>query len=85
MTFVRVRLPNGYEASLSEAYVAGTEGVEVLDVPATNPRGIPLPASRKHGRRIKPRTTVKKAAAKKAAAATANTATGGDAEGGTSA
>lgn len=83
MTFVRVRLPNGYEASLSEAYVSGTEGVVVIDAPATDLRGRPLPVSRKNGRRVKPRTTVKKAAAKKAASR--SNQTGGDAEGGTSA
>jgi len=80
MTFVRVRLPNGHEATLSAAYVAGTEGVTVLDVPATNLRGKPLPATRKNGRPVMRRTTVKQAAAKKAAA---KKPTGGDAEGGT--
>lgn len=86
--FVRVRNPNGYESTLSAAYVAGLKGdVEVLDdVPATNSWGRPLPATRQHGRPAKPRTTVKKAAAKKAAAkkaaAAADTTTppaGGDA------
>ena len=64
--FVRVRLPNGHEASLSTAFVAGTD-LTVLDEPATNLRGAPLPATRKHGRRMKPKTTVEKEAAKKAA------------------
>ena len=85
MSFVRVLLPNGHEASLSADYVAGIEGVVVLDEPATDLRGKPLPATRRNGRRIKPRTPVKKAAAKKAAAASKNPATGGDAEGGTTA
>ncbi len=94
MSFVRVRLPNGYEASLS-GVVAHTERLEILDAPATNLRGRPLPASRKDGRPIKPRTTVdaevaKRAAAtawllQRAAAASNTTTTGGDAEGGTTA
>lgn len=64
--FVRVSLPNGFEATLSRAFAEG-EGLRVLDVPATDLRGKPLPATRKNGRRIKPRTTVEKEAAKKAA------------------
>lgn len=75
--FVRVRNENGYESTLSAAYVAGLEGVEVLDEPATNTWGRPLPATRRNGRPAKKRTTVKKAAADKAAAA--NTTTGGTA------
>lgn len=78
MSFVRVRLPNGYEATLPEG---ATEGAEVIDAPATDLRGKPLSATRKNGRPIKARTTVNKAAAKKAAAAS-KPATGGDAEGG---
>lgn len=66
--WVRVRLSSGSEATLSAAYVAGIDDLEVLDAPATNRRGVPLSASRKNGRRQKPRTTVKKAAAKKTAA-----------------
>ncbi len=94
MSFVRVRLPNDHEATLGADYVAGIEGLEILDQPATNLRGRPLPASRKDGRPIKPRVTVDEAAAKKAAtawllqraAAARNTTTnGGDAEGGTTA
>jgi hypothetical protein len=87
--FVRVRNENGYESTLSAAYVAGLEGVEVLDdVPATNTWGRPLPATRRNGRPAKKRTTVKKAAASKRAArkkaaptsdAAANTTTGGTA------
>ena len=67
--FVRVRLPNGYEATLNAEYVKGLgeKAPEVLDVPATNSRGVPLPATRKHGRPVKPVTTVSKEAAKKAA------------------
>lgn len=64
--FVRVRLPNGHEATLSAAYVAGTD-LQVLDVPATNLRGRPLPASRRDGRRMKPKTSVEKEVVKKAA------------------
>jgi hypothetical protein len=83
--FVRVRTSNGYETTLSQAYVDSIKGdVEVLDEPATNSWGRPLPATRRNGRRAKPRTTVKKAAAKKAAArrtsdvqASADTNTGG--------
>lgn len=70
MSFVRVRLENGHEVSMSETH-ARTSGLEVLDQPATDLRGKPLPASRKHGRRIKPKTTVKKAAAAKKTAAAA--------------
>lgn len=64
--FVRVSLANGHEATLSAAFVAGTD-LQVLDVPATDLRGRPLPASRKGGRRMKPKTTVAEAAVKKAA------------------
>ena len=64
--FVRVSLPNGHEVTLSQAFAQG-EGLEVLDAPATNLRGEPLPATRKNGRRMKPKTTVKKEAAKRAA------------------
>jgi len=66
--FVRVRLPNGREASMPRGYVEGhASGLEVLDEPATNRRGRPLPVSRKGGRPAKPATTVSKEAAKKAA------------------
>lgn len=61
--FVRVSLPNGHEATLSAAFVEGTD-LQVLDAPATNSRGVPLPATRKNGRPVKPRTTVQKAAKK---------------------
>ena len=64
--FVRVSLPNGHEATLSRAYVENV-GLPILDAPATNSRGVPLPATRKGGRRLKPVTTVSKEAAKKAA------------------
>lgn len=64
--FVRVSLPNGHEVTLSRDYVEGT-GLTVLDVPATNSRGVPLSATRKGGRRLKPVTTVEKEAAKKTA------------------
>lgn len=91
MTFVRVRCENGYEHSINEMY-ARARGLRILDKPATNLRGRPLPATRKNGRPIKPRVSVKKAAAAKAAAAplgapvasNTTTHTGGDAEGGTS-
>lgn len=68
--FVRVRLANGYEATLSKAYVDGltNDSLEVLDVPATSSRGVPLPATRRNGRPVKPRTTVNEEAAKHAAA-----------------
>jgi hypothetical protein len=64
--FVRVRLPNDREATLPAAFVDGST-LEVLDAPATNRRGVPLPATRRNGRPVKPRTTVSKEAAKKAA------------------
>lgn len=67
--FVRVRNPNGYESTLAKAFVDGAAGdIEVLDEPATNTWGRPLPATRRNGRAAKPRTTVKEAAAKKTAA-----------------
>lgn len=66
--FVRVRTENGYESTVSKAYADSVEGIEVIDEPATNSWGRPLPATRRNGRRAKPRTTVKKAAAKKTAA-----------------
>lgn len=67
-TFVRVRLPNGREASLNADYVKGlgAGALEVLDEPATDLRGRPRPVSRKGGRPVKPATTVSKEAAKKA-------------------
>lgn len=65
--FVRVRLPSGAEVTVSAAYADGLgDSVEVLDAPATNGRGIPLPASRTNGRPRKPRTTVENEVAKKA-------------------
>lgn len=69
--WVRVRLPEtGMETTQSRGFVDGLpEGsVEILDEPATDLRGLPLPATRKDGRRIKPRTTVQQEAAKKKAA-----------------
>lgn len=67
--FVRVRLSNGHEVTLSKAYVDGLSDAapQVVDAPATSLRGVPLPATRKGGRRLKPTTTVSKEAAKKAA------------------
>lgn len=64
--FVRVRLENGMETTVSTDY-AESAGLEVIDADATNSRGVPLPATRKNGRRAKPRTTVSKEAAKKTA------------------
>jgi hypothetical protein len=80
--FVRVRSAAGKESSISEAFVEGLEkgAVEVLDEPATNTWGRPLPATRSNGRRSKPRTTVKKAAAKKTAAAQKTATTAGSPE-----
>lgn len=75
--FVRVSLPNGHEATLSADYVAGTD-LQVLDVPATDLRGRPLPVSRKGGRRPKPKTTVAQAAAKKVAKKSASPASSDD-------
>lgn len=68
MTFARVRLENGHEHSINEEF-ARANGLQILDKPATNRRGRPLPATRKNGRPKKRRTTVKKAAAIKAEAA----------------
>lgn len=69
--WVRVRLPDAKvpDVTISGAYYDGLpEGaVELLDEPATNSRGVPLSATRKNGRRTKPRTTVSKEAAKKTA------------------
>ena len=68
--FVRVELDNDMEATLSRAFVDGTDGaIKVLDdEPATNTWGQPLPATRKDRRPVKPRTTVKDEAAKKTTA-----------------
>lgn len=99
MTFVRVRLPNGHETSLNEDF-ARSEELTILDEPATDYRGRPLPETRKKGRRLKPRVSVNEAAAASAATrwlqsqtgnppqgvpvADTTATTGGDAEGGTS-
>lgn len=71
--YVRVSLPNGHEATLAADYVKGTD-LKVLDVPATNSRGVPLPATRKGGRPLMPSTTVTTAAANKAAKKSASPA-----------
>ena len=85
MTFVRVRCDNGHEHSIGEAY-AKARGLQILDEPATNVRGKPLPATRKNGRPKKRRTSVAQAAAaKKAAASPTSDTAGGDAEGGVTA
>lgn len=65
--FVRVSLPNGHEATFPRVY-AESNGLTVIDAPATNSRGVPLSATRKGGRRLKPVTTVEKEVAKKKAA-----------------
>jgi hypothetical protein len=83
VSFVRVRLPNGHEISTDEDR-ARSAGYEVLDAPATNLRGKPLPATRKNGRPKKKRTSVAQAVAKKAAAVPSEATAGGDAEGGKS-
>jgi len=64
--FVRVSLPNGHEATFGRAYAEAND-LDVIDAPATNSRGLPLPASRKDGRPAKRKTSVSKEAAKKAA------------------
>lgn len=67
--FVRIRTANGREVSISAAFAAHLgDAVEYVDSPATNGRG-PVKETRAGGRRVKPKTTVKKAAAKKAAKA----------------
>jgi hypothetical protein len=63
--FVRVSLSNGHEVTLSRDY-AENAGLQALDAPATNSRGVPLSATRKGGRPLKPSTTVATEAAKKA-------------------
>lgn len=63
--FVRVSLSNGHEVTLSRDY-AENAGLKALDAPATNSRGVPLSATRKGGRPLKPSTTVETEAAKKA-------------------
>lgn len=65
--FVRIRTENGMESTISAAYAEGVEGVEIIDEPATNSWGRPLPATRQNGRPAKPRTSVKAAASKRAA------------------
>lgn len=66
--FVSVKAGSGRRVTISRAYAEGIGDAEILDVPATDRRGRPLPASRLDGRRAKPKTTVKEAAAAKAAA-----------------
>lgn len=64
--FVRVSLPNGHEATFPREYAESAD-LKVLDgVPATNSRGVPLPATRKGGRPAKPVTTVDAESTKKA-------------------
>lgn len=71
--FVRVALPNGHEATLSRAYVDGLDDApKVLDAPATNSRGVPLPATRKGGRPLKLSTTVATEAVRKTARKSTN-------------
>ncbi len=65
--WVRIRLVNGMETTVSADFAASF-GAEVLDVPATNSRGVPLAATRKNGRPPKVKTTVSNEVAKKAAA-----------------
>ena len=66
--FVRIRVENGREVSISRAFLAHLgDDVEVIDSPATNRRGAPSGETRKGGRRVKPKTTVNKEAASKAA------------------
>ena len=66
-SWVRIRLESGAEVSVSADFAAAT-GSLVLDVPATNLRGVPLKATRRNGRPPKPKTTAHKEAAKKAVA-----------------
>ena len=70
--FVRVQQENGLEVTLSADYVAGLgdEAPKVLDAPATNSRGVPLPATRKGGRPLLPSTTVDAEVASKATSKT---------------
>ena len=70
MTFARIRTESGYEASVNRAY-AESVGAEILDAPAMNLRGRPLPASRKDGRPVKRRTSVNEEAARRATASSA--------------
>ncbi len=65
-SWVRIRLESGVEVSVSADFAASFDA-RVLDVPATNLRGVPLAATRKHGRPPKVKTTVSNEVAKKAA------------------
>lgn len=65
-SWVRIRLESGAEVSVSADFAAATNSL-VLDVPATNLRGVPLAATRKNGRPPKVKTTVNKEAANKVA------------------
>lgn len=68
---VRVRVEEtGAEVTVGRAFAESTDGLEVLDVPATNARGVALPESRRNGRPKKRRTTVAEAAASKTSADT---------------
>ena len=77
--FVRIRLSNGREVSVSRAFAAHLgDDVEVLDAPATNNRGRPVRETLSGGRRAKRKTTVNKEAAKKAASSTSTPSEPGD-------
>lgn len=64
MALVRVRLDNDMETSLGEEFAA-EHGLTVLDEPAYKGDGTTRPATRRNGRRNKPRTSVSNEAARK--------------------
>lgn len=61
---VRVRHENGMESSIGEEH-AKLVGLTILDEPAYRGDGTTRPATRRNGRRSKPRTSVSTEAAKK--------------------
>lgn len=63
--FVRVRMPSGMETTVSRTYANNAEGVQLLDEPAVDGYGRPLPSTREGRRPALPRTSVDEAAATK--------------------
>lgn len=64
MSLVRVRMPNGLETNVGQAW-AKAEGLEILDEPAARPDRSPREQTRAKGRKRKPKTSVSAEAAKK--------------------
>ena len=65
--FVRIKVENGREVSVSATFAASIPGVVYVDDAPTNTRGKPKRETLSGGRRSKPKTTVNKEAARKAA------------------